>query len=219
MIDTQINSEEAAPPQNTMDKHLPIVHTSIADIVSDRLKTFVMEGLFLPGQKLTETELCEQMGVSRTTIRKAFSLLEAEGFLERIPGSGMMVPSLPETERNIFREVLDSLFYAAQRMAKGRIPAESAQEIEESANQIFLIWDELEQRELDVEELYHLQELDFKFHKQILQAAQNPLLLECAELVMEKPGALECYQHEDAETRREHRKNHESILLSLGINE
>ncbi|XBH21365.1 GntR family transcriptional regulator [Jonesiaceae bacterium BS-20] len=47
---------------------------------------------FLPGAQLpSENELAEVYGVSRITIRQALSSLAAEGFVERIQGSGTFV--------------------------------------------------------------------------------------------------------------------------------
>lgn len=218
LMNTQDDSHQKNLPRFLVNKSLPIIQTPIAYIVAERIKFCVMEGVFSSGQRLTETQLCEQMGVSRTTIRKAFVLLESEGVLEKSPGLGMTVSSLPESERNIFREVLDPLFHTAQRLAKGRISKKEAKQIQELSDEIVLLWDMLEERAFSEDELKHLQQLDFCFHQKISKASRNPLILECIEMIMKKPSALACYHHEDKKLREEHRKIHQSLLLSLGIN-
>lgn len=46
-------------------------------------------GEFVPGQKLTsENELTKQFGISRQTVRKAIGVLEEQGVLRRVRGSG-----------------------------------------------------------------------------------------------------------------------------------
>lgn len=219
VINTGAFSDEKTPQDFLENNHSPIVHASIADIVAERIRLCVMEGVFSSGDKFSETELCEQMGVSRTTIRKAFSILEGEGFLERIPGSGMMVPSLDESEENCYREVLDLLFYTAQRKAKGKISVNSAKKIKAIAFEMNSLWGQIDRTDTGFEWEEHLKKLDFDFHRQILEASGNPLLLECANLVMEKPESVKSYEHTNPKKSQEHRKNHESILLNLGIDE
>lgn len=43
----------------------------IRDEVVDRLREAIMLGRLTPGQRLTERELCEWTGVSRTSVREA----------------------------------------------------------------------------------------------------------------------------------------------------
>lgn len=67
--------------------------------LANSLKSNILEGLYQPGKKIpTEPELSELFAVSRHTVRMAVSLLEEEGFLRRIQGSGTYVmETLPKT--------------------------------------------------------------------------------------------------------------------------
>jgi len=61
--------------------------------MANSLKTNITEGVYQPGQKIpTEPELSELFSVSRHTVRQAVSLLEKEGYLHRVQGSGTFVP-------------------------------------------------------------------------------------------------------------------------------
>jgi GntR family transcriptional regulator len=59
-----------------------------------RLRRHIATQNLLPGTTLpTEKELCEQLGISRTTVVKALDELSAEGVIERIQGKGTLVAS------------------------------------------------------------------------------------------------------------------------------
>ena len=45
---------------------LRIRRRSLHDVVVDRLRDLIVEGVLGPGQRLNERLLCEQLGVSRT---------------------------------------------------------------------------------------------------------------------------------------------------------
>ncbi len=53
----------------------------LSEMVYDRLKQDIFEFHMLPGDRLTETELAETLGVSRTPVRQALHRLEQEGYL------------------------------------------------------------------------------------------------------------------------------------------
>jgi GntR family transcriptional repressor for pyruvate dehydrogenase complex len=59
---------------------------------AEQIKMLVSSGYFSPGQKLpTEQELCEQLNVSRSTIRETLRVLEAEGIVEIRRGVGAYI--------------------------------------------------------------------------------------------------------------------------------
>ena len=49
------------------------------------LKSSIIKGNFKPGEKLLESKIAEQLGVSRTPVREAIQKIAAEGFVKAEP--------------------------------------------------------------------------------------------------------------------------------------
>ncbi len=65
---------------------------SLRNQVYAQLKTRLLEGAWKPGEKIpSESQLCEQFGVSRVTVRAAIQQLEILGLLETRHGGGSYV--------------------------------------------------------------------------------------------------------------------------------
>lgn len=80
--------------------------------VADRLRMAIVTGKFRPGMRLIERELCELLGVSRTSLREALRELQADGLITLKPNKGMSVAILTEeTARSIYevRRMLEGL--------------------------------------------------------------------------------------------------------------
>ncbi|HEY3772352.1 MAG TPA: GntR family transcriptional regulator [Solirubrobacteraceae bacterium] len=61
-------------------------------------KARLLDGRFPAGQLLSENEIARELGISRTPVREAFLLLEAEGLLELYPRRGALVTPISPTE-------------------------------------------------------------------------------------------------------------------------
>ncbi len=73
---------------------LSLQHTSTVDRVADELRRALFDGEVPAGTPLREVALAEAMGVSRSTIREALTVLVAEGLATRAPNRGVHVTSL-----------------------------------------------------------------------------------------------------------------------------
>ena len=83
----------------------------------DCIKDRIISNDFGPDEFLSETKLGEMIGVSRTPIREALHMLEAEGFVQLIPNKGAQVMGMSETDvKEIFelRRALETL--AAEKL-------------------------------------------------------------------------------------------------------
>lgn len=74
--------------------NLRIYPKTIQQQAVEKLRDAIVEGVFKPGDRLIEAELCEMLGVSRPSIREALRNLEAERLIEIIPNRGPQVPVL-----------------------------------------------------------------------------------------------------------------------------
>jgi DNA-binding GntR family transcriptional regulator len=98
--------------------------TTLRFLVENRLRTAIGSGVFKPGQRLIERELCEQTGVGRTSIREALRQLEAEGLVTTIPHRGPIVSTMTADEAEQLYELRALLEgYAGRECAKARDPA------------------------------------------------------------------------------------------------
>lgn len=69
----------------------PVTPPSRADEVYEQLKRDIADFHLLPGDRFTENELCERLGVSRTPVRQALIRLQQEGFVEVLFRAGWRV--------------------------------------------------------------------------------------------------------------------------------
>lgn len=97
--------------------------TSLRLLVENRLRTAIGNGIFKPGQRLIERELCEQTGVGRTSIREALRQLEAEGLVTTVPHRGPIVSTITVKEAEQLYELRALLEgFAGRACARTRNP-------------------------------------------------------------------------------------------------
>ena len=63
-------------------------HRPLREIVYEELKMQILTGKIVPGTRMMEVELADDMGVSRTPIREAIRQLEKEGLVTIEPRRG-----------------------------------------------------------------------------------------------------------------------------------
>ncbi|OFZ89367.1 MAG: hypothetical protein A3F74_04180 [Betaproteobacteria bacterium RIFCSPLOWO2_12_FULL_62_58] len=93
--------------------------TPLRKQVVERLREAIIEGHLKPGERLRERELCELLGVSRTSLREGLVELEAEGLINNVPNRGPVVAMVSiKAAEEIYqlRAVLEGL--AARLFAK-----------------------------------------------------------------------------------------------------
>lgn len=97
-----------------------------------KLRLAILSGLFEPGSRLIESQLCAQLGVSRPSLREALRSLEAERLIEIVPNRGPSIPALSWNEATAIYEVRELLEVEAAGRCASRIPTEQLQELERS---------------------------------------------------------------------------------------
>jgi DNA-binding GntR family transcriptional regulator len=87
--------------------------------VENYLRAAIADGRYKPGERLVERELCEEMQISRPSLREALRALEAEKLIINIPHRGPFVASISiEEAKDLYaiRALLES--FAAQEFAR-----------------------------------------------------------------------------------------------------
>jgi DNA-binding GntR family transcriptional regulator len=68
--------------------------TTLRELALEKMRTAILDAHFLPGERLVERSLCEELGVSRTVVREVLRHLETEGLVDSIPNQGPIVATL-----------------------------------------------------------------------------------------------------------------------------
>ncbi|AMH43121.1 MULTISPECIES: GntR family transcriptional regulator [Burkholderiaceae] len=87
--------------------------------VENVIRQAIVSGRFAPGARLIERELCETLGVSRTSVREALRRLEAEKLVLSVPHRGPVVAIMSKqeaTELYAIRGLLEG--FAAREFAR-----------------------------------------------------------------------------------------------------
>jgi DNA-binding GntR family transcriptional regulator len=132
------------------------------------VKQRLLDGTFPGGALLSENELSQQLGLSRTPVRQAFVQLEAEGLLELYPKRGALVVPVAASEiEDVFEARLLVEEHCARRAASGGAPL-AAQLAEEIAEQERAIAAGMPTTDFASS--------DRRFHRAIVGAAGNAIL-------------------------------------------
>ena len=142
-------------------------HPSRAVDVYTQLKRDIAEFRLVSGDRFTETEISERLGVSRTPVRQALFKLQQEGFVEVLFRSGWRV--LP-FDFNRFEELYDLRMVlettAAHRLCEGALKVDATK-----LNELVAIWlVSPEQRSTD---MLQVAAWDEAFHCALVEAAGN----------------------------------------------
>jgi len=81
-------------PSAKLDFRVEKVAAPLRQSVTESIRYAIALGHFTAGERLTERELCEMTGVSRTLVREALRQLESEGLIEVVPNRGPSVATL-----------------------------------------------------------------------------------------------------------------------------
>lgn len=162
-----MSTQGLKPAAGRIQRPVPLreaVYEAILDLITTRTLS--------PGQHLVETELAEQLGVSRQPVREAMQRLSNEGWVDLHPGYGAFVHTPTETEADQLLVVRSMLETESARLA-----AENATE-EQIAHLKELVTTGRGATETgDTEAVVRL---NAEFHRTITVASGNKVLAELA---------------------------------------
>jgi len=90
---------------------------TLKEQIVEFVKEAIATGRMRPGEKICETRLAEDLGISRTPLREAIQTLEAEGFLKLVPRKGAVVSEYSKKDIQDIYEIKAALEGLAARLA------------------------------------------------------------------------------------------------------
>ncbi|MBF9014288.1 MULTISPECIES: GntR family transcriptional regulator [unclassified Oceanispirochaeta] len=154
------------------------IDQSVEKTSYEKLKDLVLEGHILPGQRITEIFLAEQLNKSRIPVREAVQQLIHEGFIERTGKNGYQIKEYNEQDiidLYNYREALDGMLARlfTQRM---------------DVSQLYYLEMNLEamKENLNNFDQATFSKIDLEFHRIIARGARNPHMKQQHDLILEK---------------------------------
>ena len=178
--------------------HMKLKKDKIRDLVYQEIKKMLLNQDLLPGQKVNKKELAEILHVSQTPVQESIIALIKEGLFESRPREGIFVKEFTNQDMRDFFAVRAGIEGIALRLCIEQYGVDSLEDIIELFDS-FSLPIELEEDK----QIY--QQVDRKFHEQILLRSGNSMI---REFVHEFNFVLRCYQkgllREPSETLPEH---------------
>ncbi|SKB06396.1 FadR/GntR family transcriptional regulator [Aeromicrobium choanae] len=191
--------------------------TDLRESAVDYLTERIQSGDWPVGQQIpTESELAAEAGISRNTIREAVSSLVHTGLLERRQGSGTFVVSqseltglferhLSSKDRQDVLEIRLALEVVAAALAATRRTDEDIEGLLASMT--------ARRETADRNDVDGYVEADLQLHRQFVRAAQNPLLIELYDSMLE--GFRETIASYFIETGDPCHEEHEALVHAI----
>ena len=139
---------------------------SLAERVADTLRQHFLNGDFEPGQRLKETEIAEELQVSRGPVRDALKALQDEGIVHIEPRKGAFVAKLCLEDLVDIYLVRGALEGLGARILAERGAPEQIGQLEACLNDL---WD-------SIHDLKRFAQLDLRFHELLCELSGNAWL-------------------------------------------
>ncbi len=152
---------------------------------ADLIRQAIVEGRVVPGQRLKEEELAHELGISRTPIREALHLLQAEGLVEAAPNRGATVRAYELADLEDMYELRALLEGQGARRAAGNVTTAHLEELHSSCDRFELL--------LGGGDLQALVKENAFFHETILGAAGSERLSGMVHQVVAMPLVYKSY--------------------------
>jgi len=141
---------------------------SLTSLIFEKIREDILNGRYLPGDKLVEIKLADELGVSRTPVREALKQLELDGLVDNIPNRGVVVKGITPEDIDDILTIRLCIEGLVGQWAAERINDSELKELQE----IFDLMEFYTSKD-DVEKIF---ELNTRFHETLYQATKSRYL-------------------------------------------
>jgi DNA-binding GntR family transcriptional regulator len=173
-----------------------------------RLRDAIVSGRYSPGERLNESKIAREFGISRIPVREALMQLQEHGLVMNHERRGMFVTQLNEEDVqriNSLRVVLEA---EALKLCRLKISKKDAARLTEVMARMEA-W--TERTEMDAAAL------DLEFHRTLWEAAGNPYLTRALDSLVTSLFAHKALEYVSADLKRWSLHHHRALLdVALG---
>ena len=177
--------------------------------IYNMLKEAIVTGELDPGQRLIESQLAREMGISRTPIREALRQLESEGYITSIDNGGVKVSEITEDDIHEWYEIKKVLDKLSIIKTIDNITEDQIKDLEEYINKSKKL---LEKNNYDKDKMIALHSA---FHQKIFEASNNKLIKTIMEDYQHYNLRLRKYMADSLSWHDKMVKEHEKILQAI----
>lgn len=142
--------------------------SSLSSKIFNILRDNILDGKYSYNEKLIETKLADELGVSRTPVREALKQLELEGLVENIPNRGVIVKGISKQDIGDIYTIRMAIEGIAAEWAILRMSDDDFSKLKEVY--------ELMEFYTFKKDVAKISELNTKFHEIIYKATQSRYL-------------------------------------------
>lgn len=145
----------------------------LSEQVKEQILAAILSGEFRPGERLVESALAKRYGVSQAPVREALKSLQSMHLVQMEPYKGTVVRKFTKKDLEEFFVVRSALEGLAGRLAATNATEEDIAELQQ-------ILDDMVRAAQNGESETRF-ELNTRFHRKLIEASKNSLLIETAE--------------------------------------
>ncbi len=181
---------------------------SLTESVLKRLRAEIVSGDFALGQPLSERQLAESLGVSKTPVREALAQLRLEGLVHIRPQRGAFVFTLSQREVVEICELRQALEASALRLSIERSQQRFRDELESVVKRMRTAYNDGDQKAYLAE--------DTNYHLCFFRSCGNKLMEQNYGLFVGKIAALRTHLAQKPQHTELSFHEHESMLEAVG---
>lgn len=186
-----------------------IQHRSLYLEVADRVRELIEQGDLAPGERISEKDLCERFGVSRTPLREALKVLASEGLVELLTNRGARVMRLTV---KMVKDTYDLM--AALEGLSGELACQNISD--EDIETICRLHDDMlrHYREHNLMEYFRINQ---QIHESILAASDNEVLQEMYNNLSQRVKRVRYSKKMTDSFWRRAMQDHEDMIAALKV--
>jgi DNA-binding GntR family transcriptional regulator len=173
----------------------------------DKIKGMILKGRFSPGERITELQLCDYLGISRTPVRESIRRLAAEGLVEVNPKDGTRITELKKNDIDEIYEIRAALESLAAEKAVSRMTEKELGMLEKLLHE--------SKKAYSKNEFLRMAQINTKFHNLISKGSKNKRLFKLIDTLCTNVTAHRALILETAGGAKESITEHEAILNAL----